>query len=156
MNIKAEDIFNINGNIKRDLMFTNMFGVVPSVFGGIVDGEKNIDMSKINKKFIQSLYPNAVVFQTSVRNINDNVSCVTEERQKDEKPEYSWDGAYVLSQYRNSEVTVILNEYPAIITFDKGTFECIYDCDSDFDAVAFMDDFISKLPLVVDDDDDTF
>lgn len=156
MNIKAEDIFNINGNIKRDLMFTNMFGVVPSVFGGIVDGEKNIDMSKINKKFIQSLYPNAVVFQTSVRNINDNVSCVTEERQKDEKPEYSWDGAYVLSQYRNSEVTVILNEYPAIITFDKGTFECIYDCDSDFDAVAFMDDFISKLPLVVDDDDDMY
>ena len=119
MNIKAEDIFNINGNIKRDLMFTNMFGVVPSVFSGIVDGEKNIDMSKTNKKFIQSLYPNAVVFQTSVRNINDNVSCVTEERQKDEKPEYSWDGAYVLSPYRYNVLSPFIAYYPPFLIFPK-------------------------------------
>ena len=41
-----------------------------------------------------------------------------------------------------------MREYPAIITFDKSTIECIYDLDSDFDAEKFIDDFISKLPLI--------
>lgn len=149
MKIKAEEIFNSNGSIKKDLMFTNIFGLVPSTYACTLDDEdKKFDMYKIDKKFILSIYPDATVFQISGRHIDDEVSCATVERQKDSGPIYVRDGVYVLSQYRSSETTIILREYPAIITFDKSTIECIYDLDSDFDAEKFIDDFISKLPLI--------
>ena len=149
MKIKAEKIFNSNGNINKDLMFTNMFGLVPSTYACTLDvKDKKFDMYKIDKKFILSIYPDANVFQISGRRVDDDVSCVTAERQKDSGPIYIRDGAYVLSQYVNSETTIVLREYPAIITFDKSTVECIYDLESDFEAEKFIDDFISKLPLI--------
>lgn len=149
MKIKTEKIFNSNGNIKKDLMFTNMFGLVPSTYACTLDvKDKKFDMYKIDKKFILSIYPDANVFQISGRHVDDDVSCVTAERQKDSGPIYIRDGAYVLSQYVNSETTIVLREYPAIITFDKSTVECIYDLESDFEAEKFIDDFISKLPLI--------
>jgi hypothetical protein len=157
MKIKTEDIFNSNGNIKKDLMFTNMFGLVPSTYAcALDDDDKKFDMYKIDKKFILSLYPNAKVFQISGRHIDDEVSCVTEERQKDQEPVYIRDGVYALSQFRNSETTIILDDIPAIITFDKTTVECIYDLDSDVDIEKFIDDFISKLPMVDDKEDDEY
>jgi hypothetical protein len=157
MKAKAEKIFNSNGSIKKDLMFTNMFGLIPSTYACTLDDEgKNFDMYKIDKKFILSIYPDATVFQISGRHVDDNVSCVTEERQKDSGPIYVRDGAYVLSQYRNSETTIILPKYPAIITFDKSGVECIYDLDSDFEAEKFIDDFISKLPLIDEKEEDEY
>jgi hypothetical protein len=134
-----------------------MFGLVPSTYACTLDDEdKKFDMYKIDKKFILSIYPDATVFQISGRHVDDEVSCVTEERQKDSGPIYVRDGVYVLSQYRNSETTIILREYPAIITFDKSTVECIYDLDSDFDAEKFIDDFISKLPLIDEKEEDEY
>lgn len=157
MKIKTEEIFNSSGIIKKELMFTNMFGLVPSTYACTLDDDdKKFDMYKIDKKFILSIYPDASVFQISVRHVDDDVSCVTEERQKNSEPVYVRDGAYVLSQYRNSETTIILREYPAIITFDKSTVECIYDLDSDFDAEKFIDDFISKLPLIDEKEEDEY
>ena len=45
MKIKTEDIFNSNGNIKKDLMFTNMFGLVPSTYAcALDDDDKKFDM----------------------------------------------------------------------------------------------------------------
>ena len=149
MKIKAEKIFNSVGTIKKDIMFANMFGLVPSVYACTLDDDdKKFDMYNIDKKFILSIYPDATDFKISGRHIDDCASCVTNERQKNSGPIYDRDGAYVLYQYRNTETTIILREYPAIITFDKSAVECIYDLDSDFDAEKFIDDFISKLPLI--------
>lgn len=149
MKIKTEYVFNSNGNIKKDLMFSNMFGLMPSTYACTLDeDDKKFDMYKINKEFILSLYPNAQVFQISGRHVDDEVSCVTEERQKDQEPVYVRDGAYVLSQYRTSETTIILNDIKVIITFDKSTIEAIYDLDSGIDIEKFIDEFISKLPLI--------
>ena len=149
MKIKAEKIFNSIGTTKKDIMFANMFGLVPSVYACTLDDDdKKFDMYNIDKKFILSIYPDATVFKISGRHIDDCASCVTNERQKNSGPIYDRDGAYVLYQYRNTETTIILREYPAIITFDKSAVECIYDLDSDFDAEKFIDDFISKLPLI--------
>lgn len=149
MKIKAEKIFNSVGTIKKDIMFANMFGLVPSVYACTLDDDdKKFDMYNIDKKFILSIYPDATVFKISGRHIDDGASCVTNERQKNSVPIYDRDGVYVLYQYRNTETTIILSEYPAIITFDKSAVECIYDLDSDFDAEKFIDDFISKLPLI--------
>jgi SpoVK/Ycf46/Vps4 family AAA+-type ATPase len=134
-----------------------MFGLVPSTYAcALDDDDKKFDMYKIDKKFILSLYPNAKVFQISGRHIDDEVSCVTEERQKDQEPVYIRDGVYALSQFRNSETTIILDDIPAIITFDKTTVECIYDLDSDVDIEKFIDDFISKLPTIDDKEDDEY
>ena len=149
MKIKTEDVFNSNGNIKKELMFANMFGLVPSIYACSLDDEyKKFDMYKINKKFILSLYPNAKVFQISGRQVSDEISCVTEERQKDQAPVYTRDGAYAISQFRTAETTVILEDVKVIITFDKTTVECLYDLDSELDAEKFVDDFISKLPII--------
>ena len=157
MKIKTEDIFNSNGNIKKDLMFTNIFGLVLSTYAcALGDDDKEFDMYKIEKKFILSLYPKAKVFQISGRHIDDAVSCVTEERKKDQEPVYIRDGVYALSQFRNSETTIILDDIPVIITFDKTTVECIYDLDSDVDIEKFIDEFISKLPMVDDKEDDEY
>lgn len=149
MKIKAEKIFNSISVTKKDIMFANMFGLIPSVYAcKLDDDDKKFDMYNIDKKFILSIYPDATVFKISGRQIDDCASCVTNERQKNSGPIYDRDGVYVLYQYRNTETTIILREYPAIITFDKSAVECIYDLDSDFDAEKFIDDFISKLPLI--------
>ena len=56
MKIKAEKIFNSIGTTKKDIMFANMFGLVPSVYACTLDDDdKKFDMYNIDKKFILSI-----------------------------------------------------------------------------------------------------
>ena len=158
MKIDAEYFFTNRSIIRKDFIFAHMFKLAPSVYACTLDEEgKKIDMYNANKKLIQSFYPNSDVFNKSVRHLDDETSCVTEERNKGCKKNWVRDGdAYVLSEYRNAETTVILYQYPAIVTFDKSSIECIYDLDSDFDAEKFVDEFISHLPLIDVNEDDGY
>ena len=157
MQINPKECFNENGNIRRELMFAHRFHLMPSIYSCVSDDydkdDLKFDMNKINYNFIKSLYPKSEVYSTTGRHIDDEVSCVTEERTKDEPPKYTRDGAYVLSNYKSTEYTIILDDIPAIITFDKSTVEVIYDADSNIDIEKFTDDFISHLPKVKDDED---
>lgn len=157
MKIDTECFFNDRGSVKKDFIFAHMFDLVPSVYACTLDKEdKKIDMYNANKKLIQSFYPNSNVFQISARHLDDETSCVTEERHKGCKQNWIRDGVYAISEYRIAETTVILYQYPAILTFDKTSIECIYDLDSDFDAEKFVDEFVSHLPLIDEKEDDGY
>lgn len=83
MKIDAEYFFTNRSIIRKDAIFAHMFKLAPSVYACTLDEEgKKIDMYNANKKLIQSFYPNSDVFNKSVRHLDDETSCVTEERNK--------------------------------------------------------------------------
>ena len=156
MKVDAAKIFNSNGNISRKFMFTEMYGLMPSMYVVSYDEELEdyfIDIHSINAEFIHSIYPNAKIYKTSGRHIDDEVSCVTEERNEESQPIYNRNGAYALSSYTQAEVSIILDDVHVFITIDKNSMEVIYDYDSDIDIETMCDDLFSKLPTIKDEDE---
>jgi len=141
-------------------MFAELYGLMPSTYVVSYDEELKdcrFDLPSADKEFIKSIYPNAKIYSTSGRHIDDEASCVTEERndEQDIQPIYNRYGAYAISSYVSAETTIILDDIHVIITIDKNSMEAIYDYDSDIDIEAFCDDLCEKLPTIdesVDDD----
>ena len=161
MKVKAEQIFNQSGVVRTEQLFAVLYGLMPSAYRVSYDEEledDKIDIFKANKEFLLGIFPKARIYQSSGRHIDDDLSCVTEERNENEKkpPVYNRDSVYALSSYAASQTTIILDEYPAIVTFDKNTMEVIYDLDSDFKPEPFLDDFFKKLPKCADGNEEEF
>jgi hypothetical protein len=160
MKINSDKVFNKNGNIKRQNMFAEFYGLMPSTYVVSYDEELKeciLDLPSVNKEFIKNIYPDAKIYSTSGRHIDDEVSCVTEERNDEENnpPVYNRHGAYAISSYVSAETTIVLDDIHVIVTIDKNSMEAIYDYDSDIDIEKFCDDLFEKIPTIsehIDDD----
>lgn len=156
MTIDATKVFNSNGNISRKYMFAEMYGLMPSTYVVSYDEELEeyfIDLHNVNKELIRSIYPNARIYKTSGRHIDDETSCVAEERKDENQPIYNRNGAYAISSYVQSEVYVVLDDMHVFITIDKNSMEALYDYDSDVDIESMCDELFKKLPTVKDEDE---
>ena len=138
-------------------MFAQTYGLMPSTYVVSYDeelAEYFIDLNSVDSELVHSIYPQARIYKTSCRHIDDETSCVTEERNEDLPPIYNRNGAYAISSYTMSEVTIILDDIHVFITMDKNSMEAIYDYDSDVDIEKMCDDLFDILPTVKDDDED--
>lgn len=160
MEIRSDVLFDAYSNISTKVMFNKLFNLAPSTYVCSIAFDKKFegkkfDMCAIDKEFILSIFPNANVIRTLTRYVKEETSSITKERNKDNPP-YSWDGTYLLDQYYRSNNIIILNDAKCIIMFDKTAVECVYDGDSDINIIEFIDNFISKLPLIDDQPDDEY
>ncbi len=153
MEINAKNIFSNNGTIRRQNIFAELYGLMPSTYVVSYDEELNdctFDLSSADKEFIRSIYPNAKIYTTSGRHIDDEISCVAEDRkdEQDNPPVYNRHGAYAISSYVSAETTILLDDIHVIITIDKNSMEAIYDYDSDIDIEKMCDDLFEKMPTI--------
>ena len=160
MEIRSDVLFDAHSNFSTKVMFSKLFNLAPSTyvcsiaFDNKFEGKK-FDMCAIDKEFILSIFPNANVIRTLTRYVKEETSSITKERNKDESI-FSWDGVYVMDQYYYSYNIIILNDVKCIIRFHNTAVECVYDNDSGIDIIEFIDNFISKLPLIDDQPDDEY
>lgn len=157
MNITTDELFSGDGILREEYMFVKRYGLAPSVYACQLDADdEKFDFSKIDKKLILSIFPDAKIFMAGGRHVNDEVSCVTRERLGEKKIEYVYGGAYAMSKYVNANVRVILDDIHVILLFDTVSVEAIYDIDSDIDIEKFCDNFMKKMPTRKDDEMDEF
>lgn len=157
MNITTDELFSGDGILREEYMFVKRYGLAPSVYACQLDADdEKFDFSKIDKKLILSIFPDAKIFMAGGRHVNDEVSCVTRERLGEKKIEYVYGGAYAMSKYVNANVRVILDDIHVILLFDTVSVEAIYDIDSDIDIEKFCDDFMKKMPTRKDDEMNEF
>ena len=155
--INQTDIFTESGHVNRRYMYAMRYSLMPSTYYCSVDDKDNIiDLHSINSELITSLYPGSIMYLTSCRHVDDDVSCVTEERREYDPPVYGYGGVYALALYRNAEITVIIDYLKIILTFDDCSVEAIYDFDSSVNIEEFVDNFVEKLPKKPKDDEDEY
>lgn len=167
------DCFSVDGFFKMKLFYTRRFGLIPSTYvcrydgiemennnsdSGIElykDSEMVIDIEKCDRKTIEEILSDYDIafFDERTRKKDDDVSCVTEEREHD-TIKYQRRSIYAFGTHIESNFTVIIDKLKTIISVESENVRAYYDPYVDIDIESFIDDFIEKLPKTCDTDNE--